>query len=327
MNVSLKEHSKNLFGALLDKEGINEIIINREGSIYYETSEGFIEGNEEQKERVTEENILRFSNAVATYAKKTFNELSPIIGATLPNGSRIQIVRPPAIDSKQFSITIRKPSLTSFDLEFYKKNNFFKKIIANETNKDEEKLKELFNQKDYVGFLDFAVKAGEKNIVVVGETGSGKTTLMKTLIKSIDLDERLITIEDTREVFLKHDNAVNLLYPDIDKSKITPTVLLKSCLRMRPDRIILSELRGAETFDYINAISSGHGGSITSLHAGSVDEAFRRMVLMFLQNETGSTIPYETVEKIIRATIDIVIVIKVSQEGRFVSEFYWKEDD
>ena len=131
-----------------------------------------------------------------------------------------------------------------------------------------------------MGFFRIAVESGLYNLAIAGATGSGKTTFMKACVNEIPEHERLITIEDVRELFSdKHDNIVNLLYPSEAKTtekSVTPARLLKSCLRMKPDRILLAELRAGEAFDYINAISKRTRCSITSLHAGTKDEVIRQ---------------------------------------------------
>lgn len=327
-NISLNNSIDCLFGDLFYQSDITEIVINKPHSLFFENRTGFHAGTEEQNKQITLKNCQQFANALASYSNQQFNSKNPIMGATLPTGERVQIIMPPAIDHEQFSITIRKPNAADLDLSYYKNNGFFSEIVMSKNESTLNKnLNDLLKVKDYASFFDLAVSSAEKNILIVGETGSGKTTFMKSLINSIDKNERLLTIEDTRELFLSHKNSVNLLYPQGASSSdpINATVLLKASLRMKPDRILVSELRGGETYDYINAVSSGHGGSITSSHSGSVKEAFMRLILMFLQNDTGSRIPYETVESMIKDTIDIVAVIKAKNGKRNISELHWKD--
>ena len=166
-----------------------------------------------------------------------------------------------------------------------------------------------------------------KNIVIAGATGSGKTTFMKSLIDFIPVDERLITIEDTEEIaFHSHKNFVQLFYPSEAKEgdPVTSAILLKSCLRMKPDRILLAELRGGETYDYLNVLNSGHGGSITSLHSGSVRETFTRLALMILQNPQGQKLPFEIIKKNLDDVIDVVVHIQAHNGERNISDIYYK---
>ena len=142
---------------------------------------------------------------------------------------------------------------------------------------------------DYEAFMRLAVR-GRKNILVSGPTGSGKTTWTKALIREIPSDERLVTIEDAQELVLdRHPNHVRLFYSKDDQglARVTPKQLLECCLRMKPDRILLAELRAEEAFDYLRNVNSGHPGSITSVHAASAELAFEQLVLLVKQNPGG----------------------------------------
>lgn len=329
-NVSLKQYTKALFGDLFDNKAITEIVINRIGEIFYEDDKGFHIGTPEECKQVTKDNCEKFANAVATFCGQKLSESKPILGTTLPSDERIQIVIPPSVDKNQFSITIRKPMSKSLTLEQYQESGFFDDIVIGEHYRPTDyQLAECLSKKDYLGFFRIAVESGLYNLAIAGATGSGKTTFMKACVNEIPEHERLITIEDVRELFSdKHDNIVNLLYPSeatTSEKSVTPARLLKSCLRMKPDRILLAELRAGEAFDYINAISSGHGGSITSLHAGTKDEVIRRLTLMTLQNETGSRLPYDTAKSIIEDTIDIIVHIGKINGQRRITSLYWKD--
>ena len=245
-------------------------------------------------------------------------------------GERVQIVMPPATKKERISITIRKPSNRRFTIEDHEKSGLFESVQIKDENiispKDKELL-ELYNKQDYKNFIARAVSFG-KNVIICGETGSGKTTFMKTLIDFIPVDERIITIEDVEEIkFYEHKNFVQLFYPSEAKSGdfLNSATLLKSCLRMKPDRILLAELRGAETYDFINVLSSGHGGSITSCHAGSSKDAFKRLAMMILQNPQGQCVPFEIINKMLVDLIDIIVHIHAHHGKRRISEIYFKE--
>ncbi|EOG5831117.1 P-type DNA transfer ATPase VirB11, partial [Campylobacter jejuni] len=243
---------------------------------------------------------------------------------------RMQIVIPPATKSEHISITIRKPSKTRFKMEDHIKSGLFEDLNPDDKNKikpSDEELIKLYEARDYQNFISKAVSYG-KNIIIAGETGSGKTTFMKTLIDFISLDDRIITIEDVEEIkFYEHKNFVQLFYPSEAKSTdfLNSATLLKSCLRMKPDRILLAELRGAETYDFINVLASGHGGSITSCHAGSPEETFTRLALMTLQNPQGQCVPFEIIQKTLKDLIDIVVHIHAHHGKRRISGIYFKE--
>ena len=324
---ALRSHINNLFGDLLTRHDITEIVINKIGQIRYETKSGWQIGTKEENERITKDNLNFFVNASATYSNNILNENHPIMSADLPDGERLQVVIPPACDKSQYSITIRKPSQFTITLDDFSNQGFFDDIVLGEhVDPVDSELQKLLSEKQYREFLSLAVACGTKNIVIAGATGSGKTTFMKSLIYSIPADQRIITIEDVREITSTiHDNIVNLMYSSEDLSVINPSVLLKSCLRMKPDRILLAELRSGEAFDYINVISSGHGGSLTSLHAGSYEQVITRLTMMSLQNPTGSKIPYDTTKEIIRDTVDIVLHIGNINGKRRITTIFWKD--
>lgn len=270
--------------------------------------------------------------AIARYVDNDISDMCPILSAVLPEGERIQVVMPPACEHNTISITIRKPSFSIRTLESYKEQGFFKNIraLSDDISPEEEKLLKLKEDLDYIGFMRLAVQQ-EKVIVVAGETGSGKTTFMKALMQDICVDHRIITIEDVPELFLpNHPNHVHLYYPSEAKEEenapVTAASLLKSCLRMKPTRILLAELRGGETFDFINVAASGHGGSITSCHAGSAALTFDRLALMVLQNRQGRTLPYDIIRKLLYQVVDIVVHVHndpYSDLGRHITELWY----
>ena len=154
---------------------------------------------------------------------------------------------------------------------------------------------------------------------------------MKTLMQSIPLHQRLITIEDVPELMWglpNHKNVVNLLYPSEakDDAIITAASLMRSCLRMKPDRILLAELRGGETFDFLNVCLSGHGGTITSCHAGSSKGVFEYLALKVLQSNVGKALPYTVIMKLLHLVLDVVVCIhndKINGLGRHITELWF----
>lgn len=318
--TTLSFYSTRLFEKYLSNEDITEIVINDLTGIWYENQFGWY--FDEQSLDISI--VLNFITSVAVFSDQVINEKSPQLDAVLINQERIKIIIPPACSPEQILIVIRKPSKINFTFDFFVESGFFNaiKIDNNLTNTDRN-LISLFERKEYADFLKLAVSSGTKNIVIVGKTGSGKTSFAKSLLNFVSQDERLISIEDTRELTSSHKNFAHLLYSSQNKSIITPIDQLKNCLRMKPDRILLSELRGGEAFAYIRAISSGHGGSITTLHAGNFIEAINQLVLMFLQNETGSAIPYDVVKGIIEDTIDIFVCINNENGKRFIHNLHW----
>jgi len=308
------------FGDLLKDESITEICVNRPGEVWYER---LLKWEKCFISFLTYEHLRSLAIAVAKFSSNHISDTQPILSSTLPKGERIQIIIPPACEKGTISITIRKPSLTVCTLDDYAKKNFFAHIrpISTDLSPDEIELLQLKKNCDYINFLRRAIQL-EKVIVVAGETGSGKTTFMKALIQEIPKDQRIITIEDVPELFLpNHPNHVHLFYPseakEEDNAPITAATLLKSCLRMKPTRILLAELRSGETFDFLNIASSGHNGSITSCHAGSAELTFERLSLMVLQNRQGRALPYSVIRRLLYMVIDVVVHLHNDVYGNF----------
>ncbi len=326
MSESLKKITSKHFGKYLEDSKIDEICYNGGNTLFTQDNKGVWQ---EHKTELNYRTALDFAVVSASHKEDKISESKPILSAILVGGERVQFVIPPATSKSKISITIRKPSKTRYILEDYEKSGMFNNIIHESENNISEidtKLKALYDQAKYKDFLTTAVEFG-KNIVIAGQTGSGKTTFMKSLIDFIPIEERIITIEDVEEIkFYNHKNYVQLFYPSEAKEgdPITSATLLKSCLRMKPSRILLAELRGGETYDFINVISSGHNGSITSVHAGSVKETFTRLALMTLQNPQGKKLPYDVIEKNLKDTIDIVVHMKAHNGIRAITEVYFK---
>ena len=317
------------FKIWMDDPDITEVCVNRPYEVFCER-----QGHWERYDvpDLTYASLKSLSVAIARYVDNDISDVRPILSAVLPEGERIQVVMPPACEHNTISITIRKPSFSIRTLESYQEQGFFKHIrpISDEITPDEAELLQLRESHDYISFMRRAVQL-EKVIVVAGETGSGKTTFMKALMQDISIDHRIITIEDVPELFLpNHPNHVHLYYPSEAKEEenapVTAASLLKSCLRMKPTRILLAELRGGETFDFINVAASGHGGSITSCHAGSAALTFDRLALMVLQNRQGRTLPYEVIRKLLYQVIDVVVHVHNdphSELGRHITELWY----
>lgn len=300
-NVVLKRYTNLFFGIYLEDDNINEICYNGENlPLMYED----IFGNwHEAENKISFADAMSYAQACASYKKDRIDKTKPILSTMLPTGERLQIVIAPVVEDKTVSITIRKPAKVIYTIDDYIKNGSISENIAK--------------------FLRDSIENG-KNIVICGETGSGKTTFMKTLVTYIPKDERLISIEDTRElVFPEHSNKVHLVYPSEAKNGdlINSASLLKSCLRMKPSRILLAELRGGETYDFLNVLSSGHGGSMTSCHAGSVKQCQDRLVMMAMQNEDARVLGREMISEVVKHTIDVIVVFKKHGAKRQVVEF------
>jgi len=245
-----------------------------------------------------------------------------VVSLTFPTGQRAQFVIPPACDAGKVSITIRLPSKHTKTLEQYKEDGFFQEIleeVAGVSDQDRELL-ELRRERNYAEFFKKAVLF-KKNVVVAGATGSGKTTFMKSLVNHIPNEERLVTIEDARELFISQPNSVHLLYSKGGQStsNVTAKSCMEACLRMKPDRIILAELRGDESFYFIRNCASGHPGSITSCHAGSIGQTWDQLALMVKASAEGSGLEFAVIKRLLMMTIDIVVHIKSHAGRRYIT--------
>jgi type IV secretion system protein VirB11 len=309
---------------LLDDAELTELCINRPGEAYIERATGW--------ERVplpcaTFEWCLRFAKLVANATHQKIDAQAPLLSATLPSGERAQIVLPPATTSRTVAITLRRPADRVWTLdELCGKGIFEGADITTDRGRaldqEESKLRMLLAARDHGEFLRRAVRS-RKNILVSGPTGSGKTTCTKALILEIPSDERLITIEDARELVLDHHpNHVRLYYSKEGQgqSLVTPRQLLQSCLRMRPDRILLAELRGGEAFDYLRNVNSGHPGSITSIHASSCDLAFEQLMLLIKESEAGRGLERSDILALVHQAVDIVMQVGIFNHKRCVQE-------
>lgn len=296
--------------AVLDRDDVIEVIINRPGEGWVETRHGW---ERTTALEMTFVRLERLAKATAAFAAQAFRDERPILSATLPCGARIQIVGPPATAAGVISVTIRKPSARTWSLDELQSGGLFDDTGRQERNREQDaELNALLARRDTKAFLAAAVKA-KKNILISGATGSGKTTLSKALIAEIPETERIITIEDTAELVVPHQNRVALFYPKDGsrdaqgRARIGPKDLLESALRMRPDRILLQELRDGSAFYYLRNVNSGHPGSITTVHANSCALAFEQLTLLVKESDGGRDLTRADIRELVHATVDVVV--------------------
>jgi len=317
----------------LDAPGVLEVCINRPGELLVETARGW---QTVPAPEMSQERCLSLATAVATWCDQQINQERPLLAATLPSGERIQFVIPPAVPRGTVSITVRKPSHLIRRLDDFEREGLFERIDegrATATRAGEAELqpfeRELVALKDagrYADFLRLAVRK-HQTIVVSGRTGSGKTTFMKGLVEEVPRHERLITIEDTAELTLpNHPNVVHLFYSKDAQgtAMVTAKSLLEACLRMKPDRIFLAEVRGDECFYFVRLAASGHPGSITSVHAGSCALALEQMSLMIRESGGGHGLALHEIKALLGIVIDVIVQFDRDERGRFVSEIFYQ---
>lgn len=282
-----------LIDDLNKKQGITEIIVNDTDNVYIERDGELIRLNVD----LIPKDIMDFCVQVAKLNKVKFGSDYPIIDGILPDGSRINIISPDYTDRAP-AITIRKylnkfKTFDELDGEFYLN----------------EKLIKLFK----------TLVQSKKNVIISGGTGVGKTTFMNLMLQEIGINERVITIEDTKELKFNLPNTVRLLTANRGahlENPLRARDLLKNSLRMRPDRIIIGEVRDAEVFDLLQAMNTGHEGSMCTIHANSPSEAISRMENLFYF--TGIDLPLRVVRSQIETAVNFIIQLSRSKEGHRV---------
>jgi type IV secretion system protein VirB11 len=305
---------------------VTELCINRPGEVFVERATGWT------REVASFATLLwcqAFAKLVAGATKQRVNAESPLLSASLPTGERVQVVLPPAVPTGLVAITIRRPSDRVWGLDELASGGVFERCVGVggvAADAREGELKRRYAAGDWVQFLRLAVQR-RKNILVSGATGSGKTTLTKGLVLEIPRDERLIVLEDAAELSLaSHDNAVRLLYSKEGQglARVSAKQLLEASLRMRPDRILLAELRGEEAYYYLRNVNSGHPGSITSVHASSAQLAFEQLTLLVKESPAGRELARADIRALLDQLIDVVVQCGVEGQRRHVREVWWK---
>ena len=300
---------------------VTEICINRPGELYLESRGAW---RRVEVPALTFERARQFCTAVVNESNtgQRITDTDPVVSLTFPTGERAQFVIPPACEAGNVSITIRLPSKQTKTLAQYQQDGFFDEIVevGQGIGDADRELLELRAGRHYADFFRKAV-LNKKNIMVSGATGSGKTTFMKSLVHHIPDNERLVTIEDARELFIAQPNVVHLLYSKGGQStsNITAKSCMEACLRMKPDRIILAELRGDESFYFIRNCASGHPGSITSCHSGSTEQTWDQLALMVKASAEGAGLEFATIKRLLKMTIDIVVHIKAHAGRRCIT--------
>ena len=296
--------------AELVRPDVTDIYINRPGEIWVESLGGAIERREVPS--LTEEGLWRLARQIASLSHQGINREHPLLSARLPDGSRVQIVAPPATRGP-LAMAIRRHVSTDLTLQDYAASGAFHSAEC-ETFKRE---RASVGTEDAALLLANAVKL-RKTILISGGTSTGKTTFLNALIREIPEKERLILIEDTPELQIRHANAVGLIAVkgELGEARVDAGDLLQASLRMRPDRIILGELRGSEAYTFLRAINTGHPGSMTTIHADSPAKAIDQLALIILQS--GSNLNRSDITEYIRSTVDLYVQLERRSGRRIV---------
>ena len=316
--VYLRSYLAPLTG-MLARPDVTDIYVNRPGELWVETIGGEIERHDAPK--LDEATLERLARQIAAIAHQGISREHPLLSATLPDGARVQVVAPPATRGP-LALAIRKHVSPDLTLGDYVAAGAFAETRGRDSAEHAEiddALAAQLKAGDIAGMLAAAVRA-RKNIVVAGGTSTGKTTFLNALLREIPAEERLILIEDTPELYVRHENAVGLLAARgmLGEAQVNGNDLLAASLRMRPDRIILGELRGEEAFAFLRAINTGHPGSMTTVHADSPARAIEQIVLLTLQ--AGTQLSRDDVRHYIKSTVDIFVQLTRVAGRRRVAE-------
>ena len=278
---------------LLEDDRITEIMVNGPDSVFVEIDGKIIQ--DDSVSFINDKHILRTIQRIVEPLGRTIDAANPMVDARLRDGSRLNAIIPP--------LSLTGPVLT------------IRKFAKNLESIDDLLMKGMLTN-DMALFLESCVEA-KLNILISGGTGTGKTTLLNILSGFIDSNERIITIEDAAELRLHQNHVISLetrLTNYEGEGEVTIRDLVRNSLRMRPDRIIVGEVRGKEAFDMMQAMNTGHEGSITTLHANNPTDALNRLETMILMNEME--IPVSAVRGYIENAIDIVVQVDRLTDGK-----------
>ena len=290
------------FRKWLEKDTVTEIMVNRPGEVWIEDSQS--PGMQKIDAPDVDDALVQcLAEQVARVSHQGINREHPLLGATLPGGERVQFCGPPA-SRKHWVMAIRRHRRLNLPLEAYDTGPL--------ANGPELVMPDA--QAQPIAYLREAIQR-RKTILISGGTSSGKTTFLNAMLSEIPREERVVLVEDTPELQLPGENGAGLVAVkgELGEAKVTANELLQSALRLRPDRIVLGELRGAESVSFLRAINTGHPGSFSTIHANSLRGALDQLALMVMQTGIGltrsDTISYAA------SVIDIIVQLGRDADG------------
>ncbi|HZU51269.1 MAG TPA: P-type DNA transfer ATPase VirB11 [Sphingomicrobium sp.] len=286
------------FRAWLSQPDVTEILVNTPGEAWVE-QRGHMTCHKADK--IDNALLQRLAEQVARVSNQGINRERPLLAAMLPNGARVQFVAPTATRG-DWALAIRRHCLLDMPLDAY----------ASGPLQPQRKTAPISPNDDPIAFLRQAVN-DRKTILISGGTSSGKTTFLNALLREVPIEERVIVVEDTAEVQLHGPNDLGLIAVkgELGEALINTDDLLQAALRLRPDRILLGELRGKEAVSFLRAVNTGHPGSFSTIHANSTSGALEQLALMVMQSGLGLS-RSETIDYA-RSVIDVVV--QLGREG------------
>ncbi|QNM81725.1 P-type DNA transfer ATPase VirB11 [Sphingomonas sabuli] len=305
----------------LGREEVTDLYINRPGEVWLETPGGI---ERHDAPGLDDAALWRLARQIAAASDQGINREHPLLAATLPDGARVQVCAPPATRGNLI-FAVRRHSMPNLMLSDYVQSGAFSRVghAALQRKAVDDELAALLDGGKTFDFLKLAVQSN-RTIVISGGTGTGKTTFLNALLKEAPENERFVLIEDTPEIQLRHENAVGLVAVRgrLGEASVTPADLVEAALRLRPDRIIMGEVRGAEAISWLRAVGTGHPGSITTVHANSPDGAVEQLAIMSML--AGTELGRAELVDYVRATVDIIIQLGQVDGTRLVTEIGFK---
>jgi type IV secretion system protein VirB11 len=301
------------FRRWLDCDTVTDILVNSPGEVWIEDSRQAAMQRVDAPE-IDDRLVQRLAEQVARVSHQGINREHPLLGATLPDGARVQFCGPPAT-RRHWAMAIRRHRRLDLPLDAYDAGQIEPAVEQPLPNAEREP----------VAFLRAAI-AAKKTILISGGTGTGKTTFLNSMLGEIPAGERVVLVEDTPELRLPGANGVGLIAVkgELGEAKITPNDLLQAALRLRPDRIVLGELRGTESVSFLRAINTGHPGSFSTIHANSLPGALEQLALMVMQTGIGlsrtDTIEYAA------SVIDVIVQLDRVNGRRQITALGWSRD-
>jgi type IV secretion system protein VirB11 len=308
------------FSRYLESPDVTDIYVNAPGEVWVETLGGSVVRHDAPQ--VTETHLWRLARQIAAVTHQGISREHPLLAATLPAGPRVQIIAPPATRGP-LAMAIRKHVAADLSLSCLNAAGAFECARAgDEVAATRTELDDYYLAGSWAAFLSAAVRR-RKTIVVSGGTSTGKTTFLNALIGEINQDERLVLIEDTPELRCTHANSVGLVATrgTGGEAQVDAEDLLVASLRLRPDRIILGEVRGQEAFTFLRAVNTGHPGSLTTIHADNSAGVIEQMALLVLAS--GSRLSRDEIARNVGDAVDIFVHLERNDGRRLVTEVTW----
>ncbi len=291
------------FRRWLDRDTVTEIMVNQPGEIWVEDASDPGMKRIETSD-IDDRLVQRLAEQVARVSHQGINREHPLLGATLPDGARIQFCGPPA-SRKHWTMAIRRHRRLDLPLDAYDTGPLL----------GEQEVAMPDPQNEPIAYLREAIRH-RRTILISGGTSTGKTTFLNAMLGEIPRQERVVLVEDTPELKFPGENSVGLVAVkgELGEAKVTANELLQASLRLRPDRIVLGELRGAESVSFLRAINTGHPGSFSTIHANSLTGALEQLSLMVMQTGIGltrsDTIAYAA------SVIDVIVQLGRDSDGK-----------